>query len=414
MRPLALLTLLLLLASCATAPAPELRPGSWQAWLDSPGGELPFVLELRGEGASLEATLVNGEEHAPVSHAALDGSVLTLRIDPYGATVVATLSPDGSRLDGRWAKTAAAGANSGLEFHASRDERPRFGEAAAADPETIARIDGRWSVKFESDDQPAVGIFRVAGDGTASGTFLTTTGDYRYLSGHVHGARLRLSTFDGAHAFLFDATLQDDGTLAGEFWSRDNWHENWSARKDQGAALPDAFELTRWVGGTELSDVVFPDLDGRPTSLDDPRFAGRARIVEIFGSWCPNCNDATRFLVELDRTYRDRGLSIVGLAFEMTGELERDTEQVRLYAEHHGADYPMLIGGVSDKQEASRSFPLLDRIRSFPTTIFMDADGRVRAVHQGYAGPATGEANRELRLRFETLIQELLAESGPR
>ena len=70
----------------------------------------------------------------------------------------------------------------------------------------------------------------------------------------------------------------------------------------------------------------------------------------------------------------------------------------------------LLVAGLSDKNLASGAFPLLDRVRSYPTTIFMHADGRVRAVHQGYAGPATGEANRKLRERFRHLIEELLAE----
>ena len=99
-----------------------------------------------------------------------------------------------------------------------------------------------------------------------------------------------------------------------------------------------------------------------------------------------------RDLVELDHAYRQRGLSILGLAFELTGDLERDTRQVWQFAEHHGVEFPLLVAGVSDKQEASRTFPLIDRVRSYPTTIFMDGEGRVRAVYQGYSGPAAGEA----------------------
>jgi len=61
---------------------------------------------------------------------------------------------------------------------------------------------------------------------------------------------------------------------------------------------------------------------------------------------------------------------------------------------------------------ASKAFPLLDRVRSYPTTIFLHADGRVRAVHTGYTGPATGPAYDHLRAEFESLIEELLAESS--
>jgi thiol-disulfide isomerase/thioredoxin len=289
-------------------------------------------------------------------------------------------------------------------------ELPRFDPGGKADADALARVDGRWAVDFAESDDAAVGRFEAAADGTVEGTFLTTTGDYRFLAGVLDGDRLRLSCFDGAHAFLFEARLAEDGTLAGDFWSRDSWHESWTARKDPTVELPDAFGLTRWVGGKPLDELVFPDLDGTARSLGDETLAGRARVLVIFGSWCPNCNDSTRLLVELDRKYRDRGLAIVGLAFEMTGEFERDARQVRRYAEHHGIDYPLLVAGVSDKAEASQAFPLLDRIRSYPTTIFLHSDGRVRAVHQGFAGPATGTAHEELRARFESLVQELLRE----
>ncbi len=387
--------------------------GLWRAWLDSPGGELPFGLEFRGSGDGLEAFLINGAERVRVARVEHEGRRLTLSIEPYDSRIEATLAPDGRRLEGRWVKTAGGGAKSSLEFHAVPGEQPRFTPiSAAADPTALEHIDGRWAVRFESSEEPAVGVFESAAGGTVHGTFLTTTGDYRYLAGDFQAGRLRLSCFDGAHAFLFDAILNDDRTLSGEFWSRDSWHESWTARKDPQAELPDAFQLTQWTGGKDLSEIVFPDPAGRLYSLADPRLAGRARIIEIFGSWCPNCNDATRFLVELDARYHERGLSIVGLAFEMTGEFERDAQQVRDYAEHHGVEFPLLVAGLYEKDRASEKFPLLDRIRAFPTTIFLHADGRVRAVHQGYAGPATREANAELRERFETLVQELLGESA--
>jgi thiol-disulfide isomerase/thioredoxin len=333
---------------------------------------------------------------------------LLLAIDHYDSLVTAVVGERGRRLDGDWRKTTGPAKQARLAFHAVAGG---LGESPASNAAAVEPIVGRWSVDFESDDEPAVAIFSSGPSGEILGTFLTTTGDYRYLAGTYEEGRLRLSCFDGAHAFLFDARLAENGTLAGDFWSRDSWHDTWTARRDPHAAMPDAFELTRWVGGKDLDEMTFPDLDGRPRSLGDAEFAGRARILEVFGSWCPNCNDAAAYLAELHREYGPRGLSIVGLAFEMTGEFERDAEQVRRYAKHHGLQFPLLVAGVSDKALASESFPLLDRIRSYPTTIFLHADGRLRAVHQGFAGPATGKAHEELRARFRGLIEELLAES---
>lgn len=364
------------------------------------------------DGHEVQAYLVNGAERARVPRAEWHGDNLTLQIEQYDSIVTATMSKDGQRLDGQWEKTSGLNKKARLEFHAINGDRPRFpkGEAALT-AETVKQIAGRWAVEFAGSDQAAVGVFDADENGGVTGTFLTTTGDYRYLEGSFDGERLRLSCFDGAHAFLFDARLQPDGTLDGDFWSRDSWHERWTARMDPHAALPDGFELTRWIGGIDLAEVVFPDLDGRPRSLNDPEFAGAARILVVFGSWCPNCNDATEHLVELDREYRDRGLSILGLAFEVTGDFDRDATQVERYAAFHGIRYPLLVAGEADKDEASRALPLLDRVRSYPTTIFMRGDGRVLAVHQGYAGPATGRKHLQLRERFRALIEEMLAEA---
>ena len=398
----------LLGSACLPPPArQEVHTGHWHAWLDSPGGPLPFGLELWIPAAKPRAVLVNGVERIDASRIEAHPGHVLISIDHYDSFIEATVSDDGRQMHGLWEKTGGEGKKSRLPFHATAGERPRFESEGRAPVGSLAK---RWRVDFDSSDDPAVGIFESDDSGIVQGTFLTTTGDYRYLEGRFDGTRLRLSCFDGAHAFLFDATLQADGTLHGEFWSRDSWHETWTARADPDATLPDAFELTRWVEGADLAQLEFPDLDGELHSLADPAFAGRARIIEIFGSWCPNCNDAIPFLVELDRRYRDRGLSVLGLAFELTGEFQRDADQVRTYAVHHDVRFPLLLAGTYDKAEASKSFPLIDRVRSFPTTIFLHGDGRVRAVHTGYAGPATGDANRALRADFEELVEELLAD----
>lgn len=409
------LSLLALAVGCGGEdPGPDIA-GPWRAWLDSPGGELPFELELDSGEAGLSASIINGKERITVPGVELNAGRVVMTIDHYDAVIEATLHPDGRTMDGEWRRTAGPDKVSRLPFHATAGTAPRFASEGTAG--SMATIDGRWSVDFESDDLPAVGLFEADNTGRVTGTFLTSTGDYRFLAGRIDGDRLRLSVFDGAHAFLFDARLREDGALEGDFWSRDTWHETWTARKDPGAMLADPFSQTRWIDGAELGQARFPDLDGTPRSLDDPAFAGKARLLVVFGSWCPNCSDLTEYLVELDRRYRDRGLSILGLAFEMTGNFQRDADQVRTYAAHHGIEYPLLLAGLADKDEASRAFPLIDRVRSYPTTIFLHGDARVRAVHSGFTGPATGEAYSQLRSRFESLIEELLTgvagTSGP-
>ncbi|MDA1266831.1 MAG: TlpA disulfide reductase family protein, partial [Planctomycetota bacterium] len=252
-------------------------------------------------------------------------------------------------------------------------------------------------------------LFDVRADGHLEATFLTTLGDYRYLEGVSDGNGLSLSGFDGAHAFLFHATREPDGSLKGDFWSRDSWHETWTAVKDPEAALPDPFGLTTWTGALPLGELSFPDVTGKVRALDDAAFDGKVRLLVIFGTWCPNCYDQTKYLKELDERYGAKGLSILGLAFEFGDDLARQTEVVRRYSGYHELAYPILIAGTSDKQKASEAFPLLDRVRSYPTVVFLDAKGEVIAVNTGFSGPATGAAHQRLRSRFESIIEAGLA-----
>lgn len=412
-----LLAALLPVTDPAPAVLPDLQPGLWNAQLASPGGPLAFGLQLSQDADGWSAWLVNGEERIAVPETVWDGRRLTLDMVHYDSRIGASLQVvDGvPRLQGMWTKRTGRDDFARLAFTAKPPEAP-IDVAPAGDgpgtPEPLPDISGRWRVHFESDEQPAVGVFEQTVD-SLRGTFLTTTGDYRYLAGRVEDGVYRLSCFDGAHAFLFEARLQDDGTLTGDFWSRDVWHETWTAVRDEQIQLPDGFQLTQWTGAVDLADLSFPDVTGLVRTLDDPAYHGRARILQVFGSWCPNCHDASEFMADLHRRYGPDGLSIVGLAFEVTGDFRRDAEQVLAYAERHNVGYPLLVAGLSDKAEASKAFPLLDRVRSYPTTIFLHADGRVRAIYQGFSGPATGPAYDVLRASFEAIIEELLAEELP-
>jgi thiol-disulfide isomerase/thioredoxin len=391
------------------APAEELHAGTWRAWLESPGGELPFGLEIDRKGAALSATIVNGEERILVPSTAAEGAELVLDMPHYDSTIRARISPYGTRLTGEWKKRSGLDRWTVMPFQAEAGEAPRFRLIEDARVMTQA-MEGRFAVKFEKSADPAVAILRRGNGSEMQGTILTTTGDYRWLAGSMEGDRLRLSCFDGAHAFLIDASLDAQGVLRGRFGSGDRWQEGWEARWDPKAALPDEFGQVRWKDGFGLADLRYPDLDGKLRSLADPEFAGRAIVIQVLGSWCPNCHDETAYLSKVYDRYRERGLSIVGLAFELTGDFARDAEQVRRLRSRHDVKYPILLAGTSDKQKAAQAIPALDRVLAFPTTIFLHRDGRVRAVHSGFAGPATKEEHLKLARRFEALIAELLAE----
>ncbi len=411
-----------LLASCtgSSDTAPPSLAGTWRAVLGSPGGELPLTLRVAEDGGETRAWVINGEEEAPFSSVERSGSRVVLRFDWYDSEITAELSGDGESLAGTWRKTAP-GTDSTLPFTARRGDERRFLPASvarlAALESPLATVAGTWAVEFRDEDgsepEPARSELRQHG-ASVTGTFLTPTGDYRFLAGSFEDGHLRLSTFDGAHAFLFHARALADGTLEGDFWSRDTYHATWTAHpaQDDEEILPDAWTLAGLTNDDGAFHFSFPDLTGNTVSGSDECFHGKVVLVNIFGSWCPNCNDEAPLLAQWDRRYRDRGLEIVGLAYEFTGEPERDREIVGRFARRYGIEYPLLLAGTSDKAAAAETLPDLTAVISYPTSVFIGRDGKVRKIHSGFSGPGTGEHYEALVAELEGVIETLLAEPG--
>lgn len=436
MRTPILAAMLLALTTLAFG-APKLEMGLWRAWLDCPGGEMPFTLEFvmpptDEKPTGFTAFAVNGEERVEFPVVKWEGEQLVLSLDYYDAHIRAKVSADGTRLDGEFTKTRSTGLVS-MPFHAGAGRHPRFRPYEPpnypSNPATPPRVGGRWSVRFADDADAAVMQLTQSPQpefalpekpGVVRGTFLTTTGDYRYLDGDWTGAELRLSCFDGAHAFLITATLQPDGALKGDFWSGNWHHDTWTAVRDGNASLPDAFSFASAVPGANVNALSFPDLKGKTRSLAEPALGGlgesgapaaEARILYVFGSWCPNCKDAAALLNELQATHADAGLRVVGLAFEATGDPVRDAKQTALYAERSGITFPVLLAGKADKNATAAVLaPIITGFKAYPTAIFVDRAGRVRAVYSGFSGPATGDEHTKLRAQWSKIVEQLLRE----
>ena len=421
MHRIIFLALSLLIAACSapddeqvTATQPEVDlSGVWRAVLSSPGGELPFTLEIEGKRDAYQAYVINGEERVPFSDVVHDGSTVILSFSWYDAEITAQISDDGSVMHGRWRKTGASG-DSVLDFSATRGLTTRFlpiPEAAAEAVTSLADISGVWAIEFSDEDGVSVaqGEFRQSGQ-QLTGTFLTPTGDHRFLQGSYEQGVLRLSTFDGAHAFLYQASLQADGSLSGDFWSRDSYHATWTGTPTQTSEdiLPDDWNMVELTSADGSVSFSFDDLDGNAVSLSDPRFAGKPVLINLFGSWCPNCADEAPDLVRWHDSYHEQGLEIIGLAFEYSGEVDRDREMVRRFAQRHGIQYTLLLAGISDKQDAATTLGFLDKVVAYPTTIFLDREHRVTGIHTGFAGPGTGRHYTELVAELTRKIEELL------
>jgi peroxiredoxin len=384
------------------------KMGTYRAVLQTPGGDLPFGLQLVREGSQVVGYLLNGEERLPLHEVKVSGSHLEIRMPGYENVLSADAA--GNQLKGEVFLVKLGGNNQHVPLHATLGERYRFFVQPA---KKSADLSGRWAVNFTDDSggaEVAVGEFKQSHD-VVSGTFLTPSGDHRYLAGQVRGDELYLSTFDGAHVFLYKAKIAPNGTLAGDFWSGLKSHEKWTAKRDSAAKLPDAYQITALRAGTDQFDFAFPDLAGKTVSSKDAQFRGKVLIVALAGSWCPNCHDEAAFLAPLYKEYRGKGLEIVSLMFEHFGDFPHAAEAAQRFRQHYGIEYTTLIAGISDKDEAAKKLPMLQSFVAFPTTIFIDRKGHVRKIHTGFSGPATGELYLEFVSEVKSTLDQLLAES---
>lgn len=276
-------------------------------------------------------------------------------------------------------------------------------------------ITGRWAVSFANDSSaafPSVAEFTQNGN-KLSGTFLTPTGDYRYLDGIVTGNQIRLSTFDGGHAFLFTATISDKKTITdGQFYSGLTYKESWHAVKNKKAAVnADAVSMAMKHGEDRLH-FTFPDLNGRPVSLDDARFKNKVVIVQIMGSWCPNCMDETAFLSEYYNQNKQRGVEIISLAYEYSTDFDRSVKSLKKFQQRFHVQYPMLITGVSvaDSLRTEKTLPQVTAIKFFPSSIIIDKQGKVRKMDTAFVGPGTGKHFEKYTKAFYAFMDGLLNE----
>jgi len=394
--------------SCAQVPKDEIDTGIWRGILSTQGQYLPFNFEVTPNEKGFFVKLINDSEKLDAGQIEWDDDSITIPMGYFDASIKARW--DGSSLKGYYTKHFAD--NYFIAFEASPGQDFRFEKEIQVD---VPLFSGKWEVEFfdpeEGKKTPSIGIFSQTGS-RLSGTFLTPTGDYRYLQGDVKDSTLNLSTFDGEHIYLFKADLDNEGILNGKYFSGLTGYKTWTAHRNENARLPDADEITYLKDGYNKISFRFPDLKGDTVSLQDEKFKGKVVIVQIFGSWCPNCMDETKFLSKWYDENRSRGVEVIGLAYENKPDFTYASGRVKKMVEKLEVHYDFLIAGSRDNAKASATLPMLNRVTAFPTTIFIDKEGKVRRIHTGFSGPGTGEYYTRLIKDFNQTIDQLLSEEN--
>jgi thiol-disulfide isomerase/thioredoxin len=269
------------------------------------------------------------------------------------------------------------------------------------------KLNGNWQVSFDPETKnkfPAIGKFKQNGN-RLTGTFLTETGDFRFLSGSFKNNKLTLSSFDGAHVFLFTATLKND-TLKGDFLSGSHYKTNWIGFKNKKFELENPDSLTYMV--KDLFTFNFKTTAGEDYKYPNKDLENKVVIIQILGTWCPNCLDETMFYKELYEEYNNLGLEIIGVAYESPYSFIERVKRINRFTENKKIAYPILVGGHASKKESSKDFNMLNEITSFPTSIFINRHGEVIKIHTGFNGPGTGEIYTDYKNKTKILIESLL------
>ena len=390
---------LLLFQSCSDDVMPKL--GEYRAEIITKDNSiLPFKFELAEESNKLVMVVDNDKETLIYDDIIFDGDSIKILMPPYDAVIIA--KSQNESLHGRYLKE-----ESGKEapFYAILNNESKF----QSDKKANFSLNGKYKTVFRpKNPYPGLGLFKQDGN-RVSGTFRKNTGDTRFLSGITFGDSILLSTFDGAHPYLIKAEKKGDTIFGDLHYYNDSITEFWMI-EDQSYELADSKTLTKLKDGVQSINFSFKDTNGKFVSLNDVQFKDKVVVVQILGTWCPNCLDETQFFLSYIEENPNQNLAFVGLSVEAAKTEEKAIKRIKNMIDKFNIPYPILLAqyGGTNKETFLKKIPMLENIISYPTTIIIDKSGKVNSIHTGFNGPATGQAFLDFKKDFKSEIEGLL------
>lgn len=364
--------------------------------------DLPFILETTMPEDRLHAFIQNGEERIMLKTVKSSADSLVLNFPVYQSRIIAQVHEND--MTGYFQKTDSK--NYLVPFSAVRHDSIRFKN----DADACCEMPSRWKAVFKNGDRVTntIGEFFQNGN-SLKGSFITEFGDYRFLEGQLNGNQFSLYGFDGGYLQVFTATLENSNLVNGHYYSGLTGYQTWTATPDEDFQLTDPTLIAEL--NTEALPVQFsyPGINGAEVSYAPNTHQGKVAVIQITGSWCPNCKDQGRYLQQLKDEYSAAGLEVIGVAFERMGTLEKSIAAAKKSKNDLGTDYPVGIAKYNRNQVAEEQFPFLKKIRSYPTLIILDKKGNVRKIHTGFSGPGTTQyetVTRNLTQFIEDLLNE--------
>lgn len=387
--------LTVLCTGCTDSTAPDTEASHyWQGEIHTGSEDIPFRFLLTDSSL----TLVNAEESIVLTKSSTNGDSTHWSFPQYSGELVIY----GRQRDSLWGAWNNAGLpNEKFTFYAKGATQP--GE------ELLSAEHNRYYNVFFNDGVKAFGAFNFS-DSISTGTFLTETGDYRYLQGKRDGDHFWLSTFDGDHLYLAEGELTGTGIVNGKFYSRHKKPILWTGLESDKSHLAHPDSLTRLNSPEDPVQFTVLNFQGEPVVFDTADFRGNVTVVSLFGSWCPNCHDELRFHRDLSAELNHPNLHFIPVAFERQEAVAEAETAVKLVFASIAIPFVPYYGGEASKSEAGKTFPILDKVRAFPTSLIIDKNGVVRKIHTGFSGPGTGQFYVQHKSETTELLKQLLQE----
>lgn len=386
------------------------KQGIWRGVLalnEEKNIELPFNFEIKKVGDKTQLIIHNAQERITVTEINTKKDSFNFKMPVFDSEFLCELIGD-TLLKGSWINHVKSEHNI-IPFKGMFGNSKRF---LFLNDSSSPSFEGKWEITFSPnaiDSSKAIGIFKhTNGGNNLTGTFLTETGDYRYLEGMVNKNRMYLSCFDGAHAFLFIAENKENELINGHFYSGSTSDDTWIGERNNAFKLRDPESITKLKSATNKVEFSFKNVFNKVVTLNDDRYKNKPVIIQIMGTWCPNCMDETTYLAGIYDKYSKQGLEIIALAYERTLDQAKVKNNISRLKIKCNAKYEFLITGLAGKVKASESLPFLNEISAFPTTIILDKNHQVKTIYTGYSGPATGIEHKEFKVKFEELVNEII------
>ena len=373
--------------------------GLWDATVIADGVHVPFRMKLAQKGANAEGTLYDGPIEYKSNSGKFENGKLHLHWNITNADLDATV--DGGGIKGKYV-TRRSNTKLLVKEITARKAAPVMENAK---PFSVA---GRWTLKPGDNDPKNIWNITIQQHGSdVAGAIERLDGDSGVLSGTITGNKLVMSHFSGIRPSVLTGELMPDGTLKLIFNEKQDMVGLRSEEaRAKGVAPIDPAHFTKVKNPDEPFPFSFPDVSGKTVANTDARFRGKVVLVNITGSWCPNCNDDAPFLDSLYKKYKAEGLEIVGLSFE-SGDVDYDRDRVKQFIERNHVSYPVLIAGTVDN--IATQLPFVENFAGYPTTFFLDREGKVKLIHDGFSGPGTGAEYVRLKTSIDAEVKKMLA-----